>query len=241
MLDARLLPGWATDGGTHFAGLSVTLAPGWKTYWRSPGEAGIPPAFDWTGSENVASVRYHWPVPEVFHTSGMLSIGYHDGLLLPIEVTPVDAGEPIALRARVDIGVCDEICVPAVLEVSATLTQPGVGDPAIKAALRAVPMGAAAAGLQVLSCGVAPVDGGLRLTAEMTMPAIGRDETVVFETGLADVWVTDTVVMRSGGGLTAVVDLEGTGGGVVALDRSALVMTIIGDGRAVEVRGCPGE
>lgn len=240
VLDARLLPGWATDRGTHFAALSLTLAPGWKTYWRSPGEAGIPPAFDWSGSQNVASVRYHWPTPDVFHTSGMLSIGYHDGLMLPIEVTPTDAGQPVTLRARVDIGVCDDICVPAFVDVMTVLTQPGVGDPAIKAALRDQPVGAEAGGLSGLTCRVEATDDGLRVTASMVMPAIGRDETVVFEPGMADVWVSDTAVMRSGDALTAVADFAASGGQVIALDRSALVLTIIGDGRAVEVRGCPG-
>ncbi|MGL4320442.1 MAG: protein-disulfide reductase DsbD domain-containing protein [Paracoccaceae bacterium] len=241
VLDATLLPGWSTDQGTHIAALSLTLAPGWKTYWRSPGEAGIPPAFDWTGSENLQSVALHWPTPDVFHTSGMLSIGYHDGMLLPIEVQPVDASQPIVLRARVDIGVCKDICVPAMLDVSVTLTQPGVGDPAIKAALRDHPLSAQDAGVGRVSCQVDPIRNGLRVTATLTMPSTGPDETVVIEPGMADIWASDTVIMRAGNTLTAAADLVGPRGTTVALDRSAMVLTVLGDAHAVEIRGCPAE
>jgi DsbC/DsbD-like thiol-disulfide interchange protein len=241
VLGASLRPGWATDAGTQFAGLDVTLAPGWKTYWRSPGEAGIPPHFDWSGSVNLGGVAYHWPVPQVFHSSGMLSIGYHDGMLLPLEVTPLDPAQPVLLRGQIDIGVCNDICVPARLSVEVMLTQPGVGDPAIKAALRDAPVGARAAGVAGLNCTITPTDRGLRLTAAMRVPPVGRDETVVFETTADDLWLSDTVVMRSGDALTAVVDIEAGGGGVVALDRSALTMTVIGDAQAVEIQGCPAE
>lgn len=98
-----LLPGWRTGDGVHMAALSVRLAPGWKTYWRAPGEAGIPPSFDFAGSQNVQGVVFHWPTPEVFSTNGMTSVGYSDQLVLPIEVRPRDAGAPALLRAEVDM------------------------------------------------------------------------------------------------------------------------------------------
>jgi DsbC/DsbD-like thiol-disulfide interchange protein len=241
VLDAALLPGWTTDQGTHMAALSLTLAPGWKTYWRSPGEAGIPPAFDWTGSENLASVAMHWPTPDVFHTAGMLSIGYHDGMLLPIEVRPVNAAQPITLRARVDIGVCKDICVPATLDVAVTLTQPGVGDPAIKAALRDQPLRGQEAGVGGVACAVAPIKDGLRVTATLQMPPTGPDETVVIEPGRTDIWTSDTVIMRAGDTLTAAADLVGPRGTTMVLDRSAIVLTVLGGAQAVEIRGCPAE
>jgi DsbC/DsbD-like thiol-disulfide interchange protein len=76
------------ENGGHMAAVELQLAPGWKTYWRSPGDAGIPPSFDWSGSENVKSVRLHWPAPEVFEANGMQTIGYHERLVLPVEITP---------------------------------------------------------------------------------------------------------------------------------------------------------
>jgi DsbC/DsbD-like thiol-disulfide interchange protein len=241
VLDAALLPGWSTDQGTQIAALSLTLAPGWKTYWRSPGEAGIPPSFDWTGSQNLRSVVLHWPTPEVFHTQGMQSIGYHDGMLLPIEVTATDPAQPVTLRARVDIGVCDDICVPATLDLTVTLTQPGLGDPAIRAALRDQPLGAQAGGVARATCAVAATADGLRVTATLEMPGAGPDETVVIETGVPGVWASDSVVMRAGGTLTAATDLVGPASEPFALDRSAIVLTVLGTAQAVEIRGCPAE
>jgi DsbC/DsbD-like thiol-disulfide interchange protein len=241
VLDARLLPGWTTDEGTHMAGLSITLAPGWKTYWRSPGEAGLPPEFDWTRSTNLQSVALHWPTPQVFHAAGLLSIGYHDGLLLPIEVRAIAPDQPIDLRASIDIGVCKDICIPATLDVAVTLTQPGVGDPSIKAALRDSPVSAQAAGVTDVTCTVEATAEGLRLLARLTMPQLGADEVVVIEPGRPDVWASDTAVMRAGETLTAATHLAGPTDAPLTLDRSAVVVTVLGSARAVEIRGCPAE
>ena len=71
VLSAQLRPGWQMENGGHMAAVELQLAPGWKTYWRSPGDAGIPPTFDWSGSDNVRSVRIHWPAPLVFDANGM--------------------------------------------------------------------------------------------------------------------------------------------------------------------------
>lgn len=241
VLDATLLEGWTTDSGTRMAAFSVTLAPGWKTYWRSPGDAGIPPLFDWSASENLAAVRYHWTTPEVFRTAGYQTIGYHDGMMLPVEVTAIDPSLPVQLRATVDMGVCSDICVPATVQVSTVLTPAGVNSPSIKAALRAQPKAAGVAGLGRITCTVDPTRDGLRLTAIITLPAQGRAETVVFESGVANVWASEAITSRDGGVLTASADLVAPARAPFALDRSGVVLTVIGDGQAVEIRGCPAE
>jgi DsbC/DsbD-like thiol-disulfide interchange protein len=240
IVQATLLPGWVTAEGTHMAALQLVMAPGWKTYWRSPGDAGIPPQFDWSASENMAAVRYHWPSPTVFDTNGLRSIGYHDVLVLPVEVTPVDAGQPVRLQGRVDLGVCSDICVPASVEVSVDLTVDGVPNPTIKRALRERPVDGAAAGLTDIRCTVDAIDDGLRVTAVMGLPAQGGAEAVVLEPGLQGVWVTEAVTSRDGGTLTATADMVAQSGAPFALDRSAVVVTVIGDGHAVEIHGCPG-
>jgi DsbC/DsbD-like thiol-disulfide interchange protein len=239
VLDATLLPGWSTESGGRMAAFSVTLAPGWKTYWRSPGDAGIPPLFDWSASENLASVRYHWPTPEVFHTAGYLSLGYHDGIMLPVEVTAVDPDLPVVLRATVDMGVCKDICLPASVTVDTVLTAPGANNPAIKAALRAQPQTAAAAGLGQISCAVDATEDGLRLTATIDLPVQGGEETVVFESGVADIWASTATTTRTGNVLTTAADLVAPSGAPFTLDRSGVILTVIGDGQAVEIRGCP--
>ncbi|THD85121.1 hypothetical protein E7811_05245 [Aliigemmobacter aestuarii] len=239
VVEAQMLGGWQTDSGSRMAAAQFTLSPEWKTYWRAPGDAGIPPMFDWAGSENVASVRFHWPRPIVFDFNGMRTIGYRNELVLPIEVTPKDPSQPIKLRASVDIGVCRDICVPATIDLRADLDGQGAPDGTIKAALGARPATAREAGVAEVSCAVEPISDGLRVTARVTMPALGADEVVVIEPGgAAPVWVSEATVTRRGGELVATADLVPDRAGF-ALDRSQVTLTVLGDDRAVEIRGCP--
>ncbi len=238
VLAAEVLPGWRTERGTQMIALHFALAPGWKTYWRSPGEAGIPPLFDWSGSENLAAVRLHWPRPHAFTVNGMQSIGYKDDLVLPIELTPRDPAKPVILRASVDLGVCLDICMPASLTVSAMVDGPGASHPVIAAALSKRPRSAAEAGVTAVGCTIEPISDGLRVTARIAVPPAGGIETVVFEPA-ASIWVSEAVASRSGGVLTASADFVAGSGDAFALDRSGIVVTVIGSNHAVEIVGCP--
>ncbi len=239
VLSATLLPGWQMENGAQMAAMELTLAPGWKTYWRSPGDAGIPPSFDWSESENVKSVRIHWPAPDVFETNGLQTIGYHERLVLPLEITAVDPSRPIRLSVEVQLGVCDEICLPAALDLTSDLTRPGAPDASIKASLaqRATP--AREAGVTGVSCLVDPISDGLRLTARVRLPDPGLPEVVAFETSDRSVWVAPAITQREGGELVAMTELVAPDGTPFALDRSDVTLTILAAGGAVEVRGCP--
>lgn len=238
-LDAAILHGWQTESGSHMAGLQLILAPGWKTYWRSPGEAGIPPLFNWSGSENLKSVRVHWPAPSVFQSNGLQSIGYHDAVVLPLEVTALDPAKPVRLHATVDLGVCKDICLPAALDLTATLVGPGAPDAAIRNALASQPKDAKKAGLSAVACQVDPIADGLKITATLQLPALGDRETVAFETAQPDIWVAQAITSRSGGHLVSETEMVAPTGAPFALDRSKIRLTILSGGTAVEIRGCP--
>ena len=60
-----LKKGWRKESGDHIAALQITLAPGWKTYWRQPGDTGIPPRFDFSGSENLTILDVIYPAPKI--------------------------------------------------------------------------------------------------------------------------------------------------------------------------------
>jgi DsbC/DsbD-like thiol-disulfide interchange protein len=235
----EVLQGWQTDRGSTMMALRLVLTPGWKTYWRSPGDAGIPPSFDWSGSGNLAQVRIHWPRPTVFLVSGMTSIGYHDELVLPFEVFAVDPGQPIRLGLRMDLGICKDICLPATIVIDSFVAGDGADTARIKTALADQPGPAKAAGLAGIFCDIAPIDDGLRVTAHLDMPALGPDETVVFEAGAPDIWVASATTERQGGRLTSVTEMVGQSGAPFALDRSGVVLTVISGGSAVEIIGCP--
>lgn len=239
VLQAQLRPGWQTEKGSLMAALDLALAPGWKTYWRSPGDAGIPPSFDWSGSHNVQSVRIHWPAPTVFNLNGMQTIGYRDRLVLPVEITPSDPASPVRLRVRMDLGVCDEICLPASLDLAADLAAPGAPDANIRTALSQRAATAQEAGVTRVSCSIDPIKDGLRLTARLGLPDPGLPEVVAFETANREVWVAEAVTERRGGELISITELVPPNGAPFALDRSGITMTILAAGGAVEVKGCP--
>lgn len=241
LVRAEILTGWRTDEGTRMAALHLTLAPGWKTYWRAPGEAGIPPRFDWSGSENLASVRFHWPRPGVFDINGFRVIAYENELVLPIELVPARLDAPMAVAARIDLGVCDLICVPVTLDVSADLRALSAADASISAALADLPETAEMARITQSTCSALPVDDGMRLTAAFTMPSIGPDEFAVVEFADESVWISPAKAHREGGALVAVADLVPANAQPFALDRSDLRFTIFGgNGRVVDLAGCAG-
>ena len=237
--EADVIPGWRTEAGTHMAGLRIRMAPGWKTYWRAPGDAGIPPQFGWAGSRNIESVRFAWPVPEIFEQNGMRSIGYSGQVILPMEVTPDAPGAPITLSAQVHIGVCEVVCIPMTLDVAHVLppeaTRP---DPAIRAALADRPLDRDEARVSGVECRIEPIKDGLRLTARIDMPVMGGGETAVVELTDRLVWVAETETRREGTGLYAVTDLVPEEAQPFVLNRSALRFTVLSSGGAVDIRGC---
>ncbi|MBA3910027.1 MAG: hypothetical protein C0524_09075 [Rhodobacter sp.] len=239
VLTATFRPGWQLDSGARMAAVDLTLAPGWKTYWRSPGEAGIPPSFDWSASKNVKSVRIHWPAPSVFESNGIRTIGYQDRLVLPVEVTAIDPARPVTLSLRLDLGVCYDICLPASLSLSSDLAAPGAPDDGIRAALANRAATAGEAGVTKVSCTIDPIRDGLRLTARLQLPDPGSPEVVAFETADPAVWVATAVTQREGGDLVAMTELVPPNGAPFELERSGVTMTILSKTGAVEVVGCP--
>lgn len=110
---ARLVVGQASaGGGVRLAGLEIAMQEGWKTYWRMPGDAGVPPTFGWTDSTNLAAVRVLYPAPKRIPEAGGEVVGYKHTVLFPIEVTPQDPAKPVVLKLSVELGICREICVP---------------------------------------------------------------------------------------------------------------------------------
>ena len=114
---ARLIAARAhTESGirTLRAGIEIKLKEGWKTYWRYPGDSGVPPALDFSQSQNVKGVTVLYPAPSRFPDgAGGSSIGYKGDLILPLHVVPQDAGKPVTLKLKLDYAVCEKLCVPA--------------------------------------------------------------------------------------------------------------------------------
>ena len=102
-------------------GLEFHMQPGWKVYWRSPGDAGLPPKPAWDGSENLKSAAMKWPAPERFSVLGLETLGYKKEVVFPIDLAPVEPGKPVAIKARVPYLTCDDICIPYTANLELTL------------------------------------------------------------------------------------------------------------------------
>jgi DsbC/DsbD-like thiol-disulfide interchange protein len=139
---ARLIAGSPPPRIVPFvrAGVQIRLKPGWHTYWRYPGDAGVPPQFDFSGSQNVKQVYVLWPAPQRLPEDGGVSIGYAHDLTLPLHVVPQDLSKPVTLKLKLDYAICEKMCVPAVARVELTLGNgPMSQDAALAAAEARVP------------------------------------------------------------------------------------------------------
>lgn len=137
--EVHLLAG-AAEGASVDAGIDLRLAPGWKTYWRYPGDSGVPPAIDWSGSSNVRKVEMEWPAPKRFADgAGGFSIGYKGSVLFPLKVELEEPGKPAELRLALDFAVCEALCMPAKADLAVMLGGEGEGTARIAAARASVP------------------------------------------------------------------------------------------------------
>lgn len=136
----RLLAG-SRSGAVLLGGIAFQLQQGWKTYWRTPGDSGVPPRFDFSKSDNVEAVTVMWPAPLKFDDgAGGHSIGYHNQIVLPLRIVAKAADKPVTLRAEINYAVCEKLCIP--VEARAELGFNSVAsteDANLRAALDTVP------------------------------------------------------------------------------------------------------
>lgn len=129
-----------SEGMVLRAGVEIKLQPGWKTYWRYPGDSGVPPAFDFSGSDNVKSVDVLWPAPLRFTDGSGNAIGYKGSVTFPVRIVAGDSSKPVTLRLKLDYAVCETLCVPAKGKAELKLTgAAGSQDAAVRSAEARVP------------------------------------------------------------------------------------------------------
>jgi DsbC/DsbD-like thiol-disulfide interchange protein len=136
----RLLAG-SRSGAVLLGGIAFQLQPGWKTYWRTPGDSGVPPRFDFSKSDNVEAVTVLWPAPTKFDDgAGGHSLGYHDQVVLPLRIVAKAADKPVTLRADINYAVCEKLCIPVEASIELPFTSvASTEDSALFAALDTVP------------------------------------------------------------------------------------------------------
>jgi DsbC/DsbD-like thiol-disulfide interchange protein len=117
---ARLFQAETSDGAWN-AGLEITLGEGWKTYWRVPGESGVPPQFNWSGSANLKTVTIGWPAPRRYRDAAGETIGYRDRVVYPLRIERLEESSPVDLKLSIFYAVCKDICIPAEEKLSLKL------------------------------------------------------------------------------------------------------------------------
>ena len=229
----RLLAG-SRSGPVMLGGVAIQLEPGWHTYWRNPGDSGVPPRFDFSKSDNVEVVTVLWPAPGKFEDgAGGTSLGYDGKVVLPLRVVAKDAGRPVILRAAISYAVCEKLCVP--VEANAELAFTSVAsteDSALTAALDTVPKPAALGDANPLTIRDVKRDGN-RVLVDVVAP---EGEANLFVEGPTPEWALP-VPKRVPEGPSEVkrfaFDLEGLPSGARA-EGAALKLTLVGTDRAFE-------
>lgn len=206
-----------------------------------PGDAGIPPSFDWTGSKNLASASYEWPKPVVFDTDGIQTIGYSGTVVLPVRLVPRDPGAPLELSLGLFFGVCADICVPNQAETATTIAPdaPPEGRAEIEAALAARAESAAEAGVTRVTCTLAPAADGYEIAAEISFADPPRPgQVAVLEAGQPDLWIGAATSRTEGRTVMARAPVGMPGQAGPMLERSGLRLTVLDAHRAVDIHGC---
>jgi DsbC/DsbD-like thiol-disulfide interchange protein len=231
----RLLAG-SRSGAVLLGGIAFQLQPGWKTYWRTPGDSGVPPRFDFSKSENIEAVTVMWPAPLKFDDgAGGVSLGYHDQTVLPLRIVPKNVDKPVTLRAAISYAVCQKICIP--VEANAELPFNSVAsteDSALFAALDTVPKPANVGDPNPLTIRDVKRDGKSAVLIDVVTPD-ARDVNLFVEGPTPD-WslpVPKPVDHSPPGVKRFTLQLDGVPPGVNP-DGAALKLTLVGGDRAYE-------
>jgi len=240
LVRADILPGWQAADGTRMAALRLRMAPGWHTYWRVPGEAGIAPYFNWSRSQNIQSIEPIWPRPQEFFLNGLRSFGFEDELILPLRITPRNADRPMVISGELGIGVCSDVCVPADLQVSGALRGRGDADRRINASLDQAAQPAEGFGLRRTTCRLERTQRGANLTLRATLPRVGPQEQIIVELPGTGYWISDSRTWREGNTLIAEARIRDPERGAVGINRSAVAFTVLAENRMVDSTGCVG-
>jgi DsbC/DsbD-like thiol-disulfide interchange protein len=233
----RLIGGGASlDGANLRAGVEIRLSTNYKTYWRTPGDSGVPPQFSWSGSTNLGALEVSWPAPHRFRDGTGYAIGYTEEVIFPLLITPIDKNLPVALKLELEYAVCEKLCIPARGTATLDLTRERTRQIARIASFEArvprrIELGQAHAGMRITAASI--VKAG---TAKSVRLAIATQD---------DIRIDDVLIEGPNMWLFGQPKIERSADGWIAqamlLDRpptstgaSGIVVTIMAGNRAIE-------
>jgi DsbC/DsbD-like thiol-disulfide interchange protein len=222
------------------AGVQIRLAEGWKTYWRNPGDSGVPPHFDWSGSKNLKQAEVLYPAPRRFAEADGTAIGYADEVMFPVRITPERPGEPVELKLNLAYGLCKTLCIPNEATLSLELPpQDAAGqsqDPLLGRLIELAPKPVEAGELPALGKLEARLDGARpELVIEALFPAGAYDTDLFIEAGDSFVPVPKASGPPEAGRQRFVVSFLSPAE-AAAIKGKPLTLTLVWDGGARETR-----
>ncbi|TVR83243.1 MAG: hypothetical protein EA405_05140 [Rhodospirillales bacterium] len=228
------------DGESVPLGLHIRLADGWKTYWRSPGDAGLPARADWSASENLAAAEFSWPSPRRYTLIGLETLGYEGEVVLPVTARPVHADAPMTVHATVHYLICEDICIPQMADLSLTVP-PGAGSPSAQAHLvsrfqNRVPGAGDEVGLTIRSVALGRNGDAPALVVDAASAAEAFDRPDVFiESADQPIFATPRIRFSDGGKQARfVIPLDERVGDGSGLAGASVVVTLVDGDRAME-------
>jgi DsbC/DsbD-like thiol-disulfide interchange protein len=233
----RLVAGSSKANDAHLrAGIEIKMQPGWKTYWRYPGDSGVPPHVDFSGSENLKEARVLYPAPHLFTDETGQSLGYKDDVIFPISIVPEDAGKPVRLRVKIDYAVCEKLCVPAEGRAELSLGGDSSHELALAAAEARVPKQVTAAQLGLTA---RRVTNGSKPAVAIDIGAPSGKSIEVFVEGPTPQWalpIPKPVTSPPPGRAQFSFELDGLPPGVDPKGPLDLTFTVVTGERAAEVK-----
>jgi len=231
----RLLAG-SRSGAVLLGGVAIQLQPGWHTYWRTPGDSGVPPRFDFSKSDNVEAVTVLYPAPQKFDDgAGGTSLGYKQQVVLPLRIVAKYADKPVTLRADINYAVCEKICIP--VDAKSELAFASVAsteDGNLSEALNSVPKPANIGDPNPLTIRDVKREGKINVLVDVSAPE-GKDVNLFVEGPTPD-WALPVPKLVEGnppGMKRFAFELDGLPSGV-SPDGAALKLTLVGGDKAYE-------
>jgi DsbC/DsbD-like thiol-disulfide interchange protein len=234
----RLIAGAAkTNDAPLRAGIEIKMQPGWHTYWRYAGDSGVPPRFDFSGSQNLASAKVRYPAPHLFTDETGNTLGYTGGVIFPVEVRPKDPNVPVTLRVKLDYAICAKLCVPVEGRAELVLLHgDSVQDAALAAAEARVPQPVSA---DALGLSARRVHEGPKPLVAVDLKAPAGKPIQIFVEGPTPEWALPIPKPAPGapeGHQHFGFELDGLPPGVDPKGQFELTFTVIDGERAYEAR-----